>query len=39
MLLFSHALVNFIPQPDAMDFGKNRNDKIHDKEHSHSTLI
>lgn len=34
MLLFGHALADFVLQPEAMGYGKNRNDKIHDKEHS-----
>ncbi len=34
MLIFGHALADFVLQPDAMGYGKNRNDKIHDKEHS-----
>ncbi|MEQ8955245.1 MAG: DUF3307 domain-containing protein [Gammaproteobacteria bacterium] len=33
-LLFGHALADFVLQPEAMGYGKNRNDKIHDKEHS-----
>jgi hypothetical protein len=34
LLLFGHALADFVLQPEAMGYGKNRNDKIHDKEHS-----
>ena len=34
LLIFGHALADFVLQPDAMGYGKNRNDKIHDKEHS-----
>lgn len=34
MLFFGHALADFVLQPDAMGYGKNRNDKIHDNEHS-----
>jgi hypothetical protein len=34
MLLFGHAIADFVLQPDAMGYGKNRNDKIHAKEHS-----
>ena len=34
MLIFGHALADFVLQPDAMGYGKNRNDKIHDMEHS-----
>lgn len=34
ILIFGHALADFVLQPDAMGYGKNRNDKIHDKEHS-----
>ena len=34
MLIFGHALADFVLQPDAMGYGKNRNDKIHSKEHS-----
>ena len=34
MLIFGHALADFVLQPEAMGSGKNRNDKIHDKEHS-----
>ena len=34
MLLFGHALADFVLQPEAMGYGKNRNDKIHDKENS-----
>ena len=30
MLLFGHAIADFVLQPDAMGYGKNRNDKIHD---------
>lgn len=33
-LVVGHALADFVLQPDAMGYGKNRNDKIHDKEHS-----
>ena len=33
-LVFGHALADFVLQPEAMGHGKNRNDKIHDKEHS-----
>ncbi len=33
-LIFGHALADFVLQPEAMGYGKNRNDKIHDKEHS-----
>ena len=34
MLLFGHALADFVLQPEAMGYGKNRNDKIHDKVNS-----
>ena len=34
MLIFGHALADFVLQPDAMGYGKNRNDKIHDTESS-----
>ena len=34
MLLFGHALADFVLQPEAMGYGKNRNDKIHDKKNS-----
>ena len=34
MLLFGHALADFVLQPEAMGCGKNRNDKIHNKEQS-----
>ncbi len=34
MLIFGHALADFVLQPEAMGYGKNRNDKIHDNEHS-----
>lgn len=34
LLIFAHALADFVLQPEAMGYGKNRNDKIHDKEHS-----
>ncbi len=34
MLFFGHALGDFVLQPEAMGYGKNRNDQIHDKEHS-----
>lgn len=34
LLIFGHALADFVLQPEAMGYGKNRNDKIHDKEHS-----
>ena len=34
MLIFGHALADFVLQPESMGYGKNRNDKIHDKEHS-----
>jgi hypothetical protein len=34
MPIFGHALADFMLQPEAMGSGKNRNDKIHDKEHS-----
>lgn len=34
MLIFGHALADFVLQPEAMGYGKNRNDKIHGKEHS-----
>lgn len=33
-LICGHALADFVLQPDAMGYGKNRNDKIHDKEQS-----
>ena len=32
--IFGHALADFVLQPKAMGHGKNRNDKVHDKEHS-----
>ena len=34
MLIFSHVLADFVLQPEAMGYGKNRNDKIHAKERS-----
>ncbi|MDA1371873.1 MAG: DUF3307 domain-containing protein [Proteobacteria bacterium] len=34
LLLFGHAMADFVLQPEAMGYGKNRNDKIHDMEHS-----
>ena len=34
LLVFGHALADFVLQPEAMGYGKNRNDKIHDTEHS-----
>jgi hypothetical protein len=34
VLVCGHALADFSLQPDAMGYGKNRNDKIHDTEHS-----
>ena len=34
MLIFGHALADFVLQPDAMGYGKNRNDKIHHTEDS-----
>lgn len=34
MLFAGHALADFVLQPDAMGYGKNRNDKIHDRESS-----
>lgn len=34
LLFFGHALADFVLQPQAMGYGKNRNDKIHDIEHS-----
>ena len=34
MLIFGHALADFVLQPEAMGYGKNRNDKIHAKERS-----
>jgi hypothetical protein len=34
LLVFGHALADFVLQPDAMGYGKNRNDKIHDNEAS-----
>ena len=34
MLICGHALADFVLQPEAMGYGKNRNDKIHDKKHS-----
>ena len=34
MLICGHSLADFVLQPGAMGYGKNRNDKIHDKEHS-----
>lgn len=34
LLIFGHALADFVLQPEAMGYGKNRNDKIHAKEHS-----
>ena len=34
LFLFGHALADFVLQPDAMGYGKNRHDDIHDKEHS-----
>jgi hypothetical protein len=34
MLLFGHAVADFVLQPEAMGYGKNRNDEIHNKEHS-----
>lgn len=34
LLIFGHALADFVLQPEAMGYGKNRNDKIHDNEAS-----
>lgn len=34
MLVFGHALADFVLQPEAMGYGKNRNDKIHDNDQS-----
>lgn len=34
MLLFGHALADFVLQPEPMGYGKNRNDKVHDTEQS-----
>lgn len=34
LLVVGHALGDFVLQPEAMGYGKNRNDKIHNKEHS-----
>lgn len=34
VLVCGHALADFSLQPDAMGYGKNRNDKIHNVEHS-----
>lgn len=34
LLIFGHALADFVLQPEAMGYGKNRNAEIHDKEHS-----
>lgn len=34
LLVFGHALADFVLQPEAMGYGKNRNANIHDKEHS-----
>jgi len=34
LLIFGHALADFVLQPEAMGYVKNRNDKIHSKEHS-----
>lgn len=34
MLLVGHAVADFVLQPEAMGYGKNRNDKIHSKAHS-----
>ncbi|MEX0619140.1 MAG: DUF3307 domain-containing protein [Pseudohongiellaceae bacterium] len=34
LLISGHALGDFVLQPEAMGYGKNRNDKIHDREHS-----
>jgi len=32
LLLFAHALADFVLQPEAMGQGKNRNAKVHNKE-------
>ena len=34
MLLVGHALADFVLQPEAMGYGKNRNDKVHASESS-----
>jgi hypothetical protein len=34
MLLFGHALADFVLQPEAMGMGKNRNAEVHSGEHS-----
>lgn len=34
MLLVGHALADFVLQPEAMGYGKNRNSSIHDNEQS-----
>lgn len=34
LLLFGHALADFVLQPEAMGIGKNRNAKIHNNEQS-----
>ncbi len=34
MLLVGHALADFVLQPEAMGYGKNRNSEIHNKEQS-----
>ena len=33
-LVFGYALADFVLQPKAMGHGENRNNKIHDNEHS-----
>lgn len=34
LFIFGHALADFVLQPEAMGYGKNRHDQIHNKEHS-----
>lgn len=34
LMIFAHALADFVLQPEAMGYGKNRHAAIHDKEHS-----
>lgn len=34
LMLFAHALADFVLQPEAMGYGKNRHAKVHEKKHS-----
>ena len=34
LMIFGHALADFVLQPEVMGFGKNRNDKVHNQTHS-----